>query len=132
MGNYAGRLRDSDGNEIVRGNDFDVIRTITDVPEGTTLTKAWLTIKQYETQLDAEAVLQKVITSVLTPGVGQITDTGADETASVIFQLTNANTLLLTAYMYFYDIKVLTASGVLRTVEKGTILPQNQITLATS
>lgn len=132
MGNYAGRLIDSDGNEIVRGNDFDVVRTVIDVPAGTILAKAWLTLKQYQDQTDEEAVIQKAITSDILPGTGQITDTGADQVASITFQLSDADTNLLIAHQYYYDIKVLTISGILRTVEKGTVLPQGQITLATS
>jgi hypothetical protein len=125
-------LTDDDGNPPVIGDDFDVTRTVTDVPASTTISKAWLYVKLRKTDADADALITKEITSGAVTGVGQITDTGADETGAVLFQLTADDTALLTGnQLYHYGIKVKTASGKYKTVEQGCFVPQPAVVQAT-
>lgn len=110
----------------VAGDDLDIERDVTDVDVTDPLTKAWLTIKTAASVLDAAATLQKVITSNSVPGTGQITEDGSesqgDGTATLVFQLTAANTAALgTAIRYHYDIQVKTSSGKIYTFEIGRL-----------
>ena len=117
---------------VVAGDDLDVIRTVTNVPATQTLTKAWLTLKTLLTDVDP-GLLQKVITSGAVAGQGQITDTGASGTGSLLFQLTGTNTLALPVGVDVkYDIKVLTSASKIYTVEQGIYLAARRVTIATS
>ena len=105
---------------FVAGDDLTVTRTITGVPAGDTLAKAWLTVKRRQRDLDAAAIFQKEITPVDVPGTGEITDTGGDGTGAVRFDLADEDTLLLEPLRgYYYDIQVLTANGFIYTPETG-------------
>lgn len=107
---------------IVMGDDFTIQRTYTDVPVGGTITKAWLTIKASDRQVDADALMQLDITASLTAN-GQITD--ADTTGGSIameFKLPRAKTSLATPNVpYGYDVQVLASDGLIHTMELGSI-----------
>jgi hypothetical protein len=117
---------------VVAGDDLDVTRTVTNVPTGQTLSKAWLTLKSKLTDADP-GLLQKVIVPGAVGGQGQITDTGVSGTGSLLFQLTGGNTLALPIGIDVkYDIKVLTSAGKIYTVEQGIYLSASRVTAATS
>jgi hypothetical protein len=127
-------LLDQRIEDIVVGDDVDVERVVTNVPSGQELSKAWLTIKTAEADLDAAAVIQKAITSTPQAGVGQITDTGSGDTiGTIVFSLTAADTLLLgSTIVYYYDIQVKTDQAKVYTVEKGLLQLKKQITISSS
>ena len=108
--------------KLVGGDDIEVKRTITSVPVGSTITKAWLTIKVAEGDADP-GLLQKVITSVFVAGKGQITDDGAgDQTAVLFFEIVPADaTPIGIGVIRVYDIQVKTSTGKIYTAEKGSI-----------
>lgn len=115
------------------GDDVDVSRTVTGVPDGVTIVKAWLMVKRSQADADAEAVISKTITAVAVDGTGQITDTGLDGTGALLFQFRSADTTLLTAgKTYRYGIKVLLSSGLKDTLETGTIVLEPQLITANS
>lgn len=116
------------------GNDFEIRRTIADIPTDQTITKGWLTIKASFAD-DDPGVLQKIITTADVPGTGQITDDGeTDETGEVRFDLSPDDTLLLvptrSVPVYYYDIQVLTSAGKLYTAESDTIVAGERVTQA--
>ena len=118
------------------GDDLDIERDVTDVDVLDPVVKAWFTIKGKKSDPDPGA-LQKIITTSLVPDVGQITEDGSElqgnGVATVIFQLTKANTLALgSTIRYLWDIQVMSASGRLYTPTEGTIRFKPQVTLATS
>lgn len=117
---------------LVRGDDYDVIRTVTGVPVGTSLTDAWLTVKLKTDDADP-GLFQKKISTTLT-AQGQIDDDGAgDQTATMTFQLSSADTTLFSPNtVYHYDIQVKTATGKIYTPELGTVTPCADITIATT
>jgi hypothetical protein len=117
---------------FVAGDDLEITRTISGVPAGSALTRAWLTIKGRPTDADADAVLQKVITVADVPGTGQITDDGGTTgVAAVRFDLTAADTDRLTpVQIYYFDLQVETDAGKIYTPDMGTIVARGQITLA--
>jgi hypothetical protein len=118
---------------IVAGNDLDVNRTVPGIPNGQTLTKAWLTLKADLSVADAQALLQKVILPGAVAGQGQITDVGAGGTGQLLFQLADTETLALPVDTPTpYDIKVLTSAGKVYTVEKGLYLATGQVTKSIS
>lgn len=122
---------DDSTSPLVVGDDYDVEREVVNVPSGDALLEAWLTIKKSEFDPDADAVIQKHITETLSPGVGQITETGDSVGAvgNLVFQLTAADTALLDPYeQYSYDIQVKTINNKLFTRESGILVPQGQIT----
>lgn len=121
----------------VAGDDLDLERDVTNVTPSDPLTKAWLTIKTSASVLDASATLQKVITTAQVVGTGHITQDGSEEngngTASLLFQLTAANTTTLgVTQRYYFDIQTKTNSGKIATVERGTIQFMQGYTDATS
>jgi hypothetical protein len=127
MANFTGLI-----TGFATGDDVDITRTVTGVPATQTLTKAWLTLKANVADVDP-GLLQKAITSSPSAGVGQITDTGASGTGTVLFQLTGTNTLALPAgTKLYYDIKVLTSASKIYTVEQGVYVSTQRITVATS
>ena len=118
--------------DVVCGDALAIERTISGVPAGLTITKAWLTIKATITDLDADALLQLTVTSVLA-STGQITDTGATGVAVVRFTLSGAQTLLVPPEAsYPFDVQVQTSDGALYTACKGTIRLEQQVTIATT
>jgi hypothetical protein len=117
---------------FVAGDDFDVERTITGIPAGRTLTKAWLTVKRLAADVDGSALLQLVITSSLT-SAGQITDTGADGTGTVVFQVSAAQSAALGfALTYQYDIQLKFDNAEIATLERGSLQLEQGVTDATS
>lgn len=127
MPNYGVEIRD-----IVAGDDVQVTRTVTSVPASTTITKAWFTVKAAGADADP-GVFQKAITTSDVAGTGQITDSGADGTGALRFDLTKTNTALLTPGVeYLYDIQVLLSNGNIATIEQGVIIARRSITAATS
>lgn len=117
---------------FVAGDDLEVRRGVTEVPSA--LDKAWLTIKRHDNEADAQAILQKVITTADVPGTGQIEDDGGgDGEATVRFDFTDADTLLLGGASFVYDIKVKCSTGdKLYRIEVGTIQLTRGVTDATS
>lgn len=125
---------DSTIEDFVVGDDLKIVRTVTTIPAGDSLAKAWLTVKRRESQTDAEATFQKVITGSYAAGQGHITDSGAGDTiGGLFFELLAADTVLLTGDVsYYFDVQVKTANGAIYTPEKGTLTGRKQVTQATS
>lgn len=116
--------------EIVQGDDFDVIRTITNVATGQSLADAWLTVRE---DFWTPVIFSKHITPTLTTD-GQITDTGSGDTVGgVRFRLSEADTGSLSPFFtYVYDIQVKLVNGSIYTPEVGTLTVVASITSATS
>lgn len=116
---------------FVTGDDLDVIRSITSIPQGQTVTTAWMTVKENPAAPDVDAIFQKEITVVSSPGDGQITDSGSSGTAIIRFEITRVETGLLSpGTLYYYDIQIKTSASKYYTPEKGMIQSTSQITLA--
>jgi len=115
---------------FVKGDDLDIVRTVTNIPAGQVLTEARLTVRS--TNL-ATIVLSKLITPTLVAGSGQISDTGADGTGVVTFQLTGGvggDTVNLTPGTLFpFDIQLKTDANKHYTPEVGTISAVAEVTL---
>jgi len=107
---------------IVMGDDFTIQRTYTDVPTGVTITKAWLTVKASDRQIDADALMQLDITTSLTAN-GQITDADTtDGIIAMVFKMPRAKTALATPNLqYGYDVQVKASDGLIHTMELGTV-----------
>lgn len=103
------------------GDDFDIIRTITLIPSGDSIAKAWLTVKRHEADTDAAALFQLAITTASTAS-GQITDTGAgDLIGAVTFKISPTNSRLVGSTPRHYDIQIKSANGKIFTAESGDI-----------
>lgn len=129
MPTFIGEIKD-----FVAGDDLQITRTITNVPSGAALTKAWFTVKSKQGDLDVDAIIQKEITTADVSGTGQITDDGSgDQSAAVRFDLVQADTLKLEGRaIYLYDIQVLTDGGAVYTPETGRITAKLGVTTDTS
>jgi hypothetical protein len=115
---------------FVKGDDLDIVRTITSIPAGQLLTEARLTVRS----VDLSTILfSKLITPTLVAGSGQISDTGADGTGVLTFQLTGGttgNTVTLTPGTLFpFDIQLKTDASKHYTPEVGTISAVAEVTL---
>lgn len=115
---------------IVHGDSFQVIRTVSGVPTGETITKAWFTIKASTSDVDANAKLQKIITESTSAGVGLISDNVAGSSASLRFDVGPADWSLMRATKtYHYDIQVKTSADGIYTLETGTFKSNPEVTL---
>jgi len=117
--------------DLVQGDDFEINRNISKVPVGQLLVLAWLTIKEFPVEeADAEAIIQKAITTTNNPGTGQVTDADAgDGVGSVRFDLVPADTILLDpATTYHWDIQVCTDADFTYTPTSGTIKARQEVT----
>ena len=132
MPTFDGKIED-----FVAGADLQITRTITNVPDAVSLTKAWFTVKEIQAHADANAIFQKEITTSNVPGTGQITDAGSgsppDRIATVRFDFGDADTILLKGGQeYLYDVQVLTDGGAVYTPETGEIVARPGVTIDTS
>jgi hypothetical protein len=119
----------------VAGDDFDITRTVTNIPAGQTLAQAWLTIKTTPSASDTLAVVQKIITTTPTAGQGHITDDGADGSGVLLFTLTGINTRAIFQQQtgstgIQYDIQIRTSANKIYTLETGTISMLEEVTLS--
>ncbi len=105
---------------FVVGDDLEVRRAVTDLPAA--VETAWLTLKHYPNQPDAEAKLQKRITTMDVPGTGQVVEAGGPGTdGDLRFDLTQDDTTRLGSRRYVHDIQVKLVTGKIFTIEKGTV-----------
>lgn len=110
---------------FVCGDSLEIFRTV-DVPEA--IVAATLTVKASDRDSDADALIQKVVTPVLTAD-GQVSVAGSATTlAEVRFFLLEADTLRIARMDARYDIQVETTSGVFYTPEVGIIGGISEIT----
>lgn len=120
---------------IVRGDDRRVIINLSSTPTGHTVTKAWLTIKRKAADLDAAALIQKEITSVLS-AEGEITDEISDSgTLAMYFELLNTETgvaAIKANKTYYFDCQLLLSNGKIHTAVSGTVRFLPSYTDATS
>lgn len=116
------------------GDDFDIERTVTGIPAGATLTKAWFMAKASRSDADDAAVISKEITTTLVPATGQITDTGAGDTAGeIVFYIRSADTSSLVAEKpYYFGIRVRLSTGLVDTLEWGVLKLRHAIVQATN
>jgi len=128
MANLRARIDD-----LVAGDDYDYTATVPGLPTGTTIIKAWLTVKTNDTDADP-GVFQKDITTTLVATKGQITDNGVTDGIGVCaFYCQASDTVLLTPnYEYFFDVQIQLSTNRLYTPIKGRLVAERQITTATS
>ena len=116
---------------FVVGDDLEIRRTVTDLPAP--IESAWLTFKRYPRQPDEEAILQKKITTVDVPGVGQIVVAGEpDVDGDLRFDLTPTDTMVLDTRLRAYDIQIKLTTGKIYTIEKGTLQLTGDVTQTTA
>ena len=116
---------------FVVGDDLEIRRTVTDLPAP--IESAWLTFKRYPRQPDEEAILQKKITTVDVPGVGQIVVAGEpDVNGDLRFDLTPTDTMVLDTRLRAYDIQIKLTTGKIYTIEKGTLQLTGDVTQTTA
>jgi len=119
--------------DYVGGDDLRISRTYTELPEGVSINKGYLTIKRLATSDDADAILQKQI-SAQEAVAGQITDASTTGgSIELYFDLTGAETGSLTPLVaYHYDVQIVSIAGAVYTCEKGVMVMQQGVTDATS
>jgi hypothetical protein len=125
-------------NQVISGyvglDNLSIPYTVTDIPVGRTMTKAWLTIKTQKEDADP-GILQKVITTAPQAGIGQITDPGASGTGQLLFLIAPSDfsaAALVALVTYEYDIQVKFDDGGIATLELGKITFEQGVTAATS
>jgi hypothetical protein len=101
------KLLRADGQLPVIGDDIDVPVSVSSVPGGVSITKAWLTFKPSSNRSAADdSVLQKILTSGFT----------GTTTVSFTFPLSKTDTAVFTpGTKYVFDVQVLDSSGKLST-----------------
>lgn len=133
MTTYNATIKDAAGNDPARGDHAAIVRTVTSVPAGDTIDKAWLTIKA---ELgDGYPILLQISVTPATnlSTVGRITDTGADGTAGFQINIQPADYAALQADIkYVYDLQVRTLAGIISTLERGTVKFKQDVTTTTA
>lgn len=124
MPNLNDTITPDDG--LVGGDDFDVQYTITGIPAGKIVTKAWMTVEAN--------LVQKVITTTDDPAEGQIEDDNTDGAgdAVLLFRFQPSETEKLAVGWRDFDVQLLYNDGDLQTPVKGTIRAEPAVTTATS
>lgn len=116
---------------FVVGDDLEIRRTVTDLPAE--IVAAWLTLKLYPSQPDAEAKMQKKITITDDPGTGQIMEAGGPSIdGDLRFDLTPADTASLGTRQHVHDIQIKLSTGKVYTIEKGTLQLTAGVTITTT
>ena len=108
----------------VAGDKMDQRRTVPNIPVGRALIKAWMTVKTSPLDLDAAALVQKIITTTPAANIGHIEDDGAtDQSGVVLFQFTptDTGTTLGPDKTFFYDIQLKYDNSDIATLEYGEI-----------
>ncbi len=124
---------DSRITDVVVGDDLSIRRTIdfakTGFPTGTTINKAWLTVKSGIADADP-GLFQKAITTTGIAGTGEIENDGAGDVNMVVrFDLIPVDTLAIgPTLLRHFDIQVKTTAGQIYTPEKGLISSVDQVT----
>jgi hypothetical protein len=117
---------------VVHGDSFQIIRTVGNLPDGETVDKAWLTVKERATDSDADAALSKEITEDDVPGLGLV-DNSTPGSVDLRFDIAPEDwDGVQQAQLYRYDIQIKTSGGGIYTAEIGTIVADEQITRSTS
>lgn len=101
--------------EVV-GDTLTIPVQVKGLTSGQTIVKLYATFKKDETDIDGDAIVQKMITS------GFVHTGTTSVVCDVNVTLSNADTTLFEPYKaYTYDIQVHRNDGEIRTVAKGTI-----------
>lgn len=112
-------------NDFVAGDDLEIERGISSIPEGISIEKAWFMVKRKFSDPDNKAIISKTITSINTIDVGWIEDVGTDGDGLIRFYLTQTDTAVLTPLSeYQYSIKLLLDNGKVNTPERGVIIAE--------
>jgi hypothetical protein len=119
--------------DIFKGSNLKIDFTIVDIPEGEVVDTVLFTVKRRKLDLDANAKIQKVITEESGPGTGLLENTSPpDGTASGEIHVTSDDwDNCLAGTLYFYDIKAVSSTGTPETLEDGTIVLRQPITVST-
>lgn len=107
-------------------------RVLSSIPNGILVTKAWLTIKADLADTDANAIVQKEITTTDVPGTGQIEDDGTGDVDIIVrFDLGQDDTRNIGHAHRVYDIQVLfnDATSSVYTGERGIIYGEKEVTV---
>lgn len=125
--------------KFVAGDDLSIRRTIDRdgdgesdfaMAPGVTVTRAWFTVKEDIDDLDADAIVQKEITTGAVAGVGQIENDGAADADPILrFDLLPEDTAAIGMKAKEYDIQVLCSNLKTYTPERGRIYATSQVTL---
>lgn len=112
-------------NDFVSGDDLEIERSITSIPEGISIDTAWFMVKRKFTDPDIKAIISKTITASNTTDVGWIEDVGTDGDGLLRFYLTRAETAILTPLSeYQYSIKIKLDNDKVNTPERGIIIAE--------
>jgi hypothetical protein len=125
--------------DLISGDFRPVPWTITNVPAGGAISKAWFTVKALGAETVADpGLFQKIITTVLDTSKGHITSDGAGTgVATGFFYLLESETILMTPgepYVYDMQFQITMTDLTLRlsTPEKGSIQTIQGVTNATA
>lgn len=112
-------------DDFVAGDDLEIERSISSIPDGVELSTAWFMVKRKFTDDDTAALITKTITSSNTPDVGWIEDTGLDGDGLIRFYITQDETAILTAFSeYQYSIKIKMDNDKVNTPERGVMIAE--------
>ena len=123
--------------DFVIGDNLSIRRTIdrtlSNLPAGTIIILAWMTVKNKVTDTDLEAIFQKVITATEQTGIGKIENDGTGDVDPILrFDLGEADTRGIGIRARRYDIQIKTNTNQIYTPERGRITGCEEITLSTS
>jgi hypothetical protein len=120
--------------QMIRGNDLDVIRTVSGIPTGQTITDGWLRVN---VPASSTQLFEKHVTPTLVAGEGQVEDTGSGDGIGLIrFEVTAVNSLLMTGgtalapVNHAYGVQVKTSGGKIYEFEQGVFECVEQVVVS--
>jgi hypothetical protein len=120
--------------DYVIGDDTEIAFELTEWPAGVVLAKAYFTVKRSLSDADAEAVIQREVTTILS-AEGQVTASGSNGTATGYFLIRHQDSEwadIKPGSPYHFDIQPITDQSTVQTPIIGTISFQKGATDATS
>lgn len=116
--------------DAIHGSNYQINRSITDVPTGQTIEKAWLTMKRNLTDSDVNSAMQKIISTADVVGTGQITNP-SDGNCTVRFDLHGSDwDRVVAGNMYEFDIQLKTSDGYIYPAVLGSFVAIPRVTQA--
>lgn len=115
---------------LVAGDAWKIQRTYTDLPSGMVFTKAYLTIKNRES--DADPGFHQAEVTVIPSGDGELTEANSP-TPSMYFTITAAKSVTAKPEAEMpYDVVLITDDGLPYTAEIGVLIPLRGVSTVNS
>jgi len=126
-------MSDTAIRNVTHGDSFQVIRTVSNIPDGETVSMAWFTLKLLASRPDYQAAMQKTITTDDVIGTGAVVNSSPVGSVDLRFDISGTDwDDVVPGQLYLFDIQLKTTGGGLYTCDRGNFVADSSITGATT